>query len=157
MPPKKFKYRLEKVLEIKRKKEDEEKEKLGKLIQEEAHERQVKAQLEQQRLQAQAEIRQKQAVGEVTINELRFYPQHIKNLENKIAYQEMRLKELAIKIVEQRENLRKAVMERKAYEKHKENSHEAWLAEQEYEENKMIDELATLKVARDKALGVNDG
>ncbi len=154
MPPKRFKYRLEKVLEIKRKKEDEEKEKLGKLIQEEAYERQVKAQLEAQLMQAHVEVRQKQAVGQITINELRFYPQHIKNLEGKIKYQELRLQELAVKIVEQRENLRKAVMERKAYEKHKENAHEAWLAEQEYEESKMIDELATLKVARDKALGV---
>lgn len=153
MPPKRFRYRLEKVLEIKRKKEDEEKEKLGKLIQEEAHERQVKAQLEHQLQQTHIEVRTKQAVGQVSVNELRFYPQHIKNLEQKIEYQEMRLKELAIRIVEQRENLRKAVMERKAYEKHKENCQEAWQAEQDYEEAKMIDELATIKFAREQATG----
>lgn len=153
MPPKRFRYRLEKVLELARKKEDEEKEKLGKLIQEEAHERQVKAQLEHQLEQTHIEVRHKQAVGQVSINELRFYPQHIKSLENKIKYQELRLQELAIAIVQQRENLLKAAMKRKTYEKHKEQSQEAWQAEMDYEEAKMIDELATIKFAREQATG----
>ena len=43
----------------------------------------------------------------------------------------------------------KAAQERQSYEKNKEKSQEKWLAEIEQEENKMLDELATLKYARD--------
>lgn len=153
MPPKRFIYRLEKVLELKRKKEEEEKEKLGKLIQEEAHEREVKARLEATLANVQIELRHKQQAGLLDINDLRFYPQHIKTLENKIKYQELRLQELAIKIVQQRENLLKAAQDRKTYEKHREKTQEAWQAEMDYEEARLIDELATIKFARDQAKG----
>ncbi|MEW6281535.1 MAG: flagellar export protein FliJ [Candidatus Eremiobacterota bacterium] len=153
MPPKRFRYRLEKVLELKRKREEEEKEKLGKLLQEEAYEKQVKAQLEATLAQVQIELREKQREGSLNVNDLRFYPRHVKNLEDKIKYQELRLQELAIRIVEQRENLLKAAQERKMYEKHKEKSQEEWQAEMDHEEAKMIDELATIKFAREQATG----
>ncbi len=148
-----FRYRLEKVLELKRKKEDDEKEKLAKLLQEEERERQIKAQLEAQLAEVRIELRDRQRNGTLDINGLRFFPQHIKNLENLILNQELRLKELAIRILEQRQNLLKAAQDRKTYEKHKETSQENWQAEIDAEEAKMLDELATLKYAREKATG----
>lgn len=150
MPPKSFKYRLEKILEMKRKAEDEEKEKLGKLRQELAHEIQVKADLEQQLVNVHVELKTKRLSGALNIAELRWFPQHIKNLENKIKYQELRIQELHIKIEEQTQALARAMQERKSYEKHKEQSHAAWLAEIEAAEAKMLDELATIKFARDQ-------
>ena len=147
--PKRFVYRLQKVLEFKIKKEDEEKEKLAKLMQEEEHERMVKAQLEQTLASVHLELKTKRLSGALNIAELRWFPQHIKNLENKIKYQELRLQELAIKIVEQRAALMKAAMERQAYEKHKEKSHDDWKAELAAEEARLLDELATIKFARD--------
>jgi len=148
MPPKRFRYRLEKVLEMKLRKEEEEKEKLGKLRQELEHERQVKAQLEQQLENVHLELKTKRLSGMLNINELRWFPQHIKNLEGKIKYQELRIQELLIKIEEQTQALAKAMQERKAYEKHKEQSHQAWVAEVDAEEARLIDELATIKFAR---------
>lgn len=149
MPPKRFRYRLEKVLEIKRKAEEDEKHKLAALRQEKAHEEQVKVQLEQTLENVHLELKTKRLSGQLNINELRWFPQHIKNLEGKIKYQELRIKELEIRIEEQIQALAKAMMERKAYEKHKENSYEAWLKEVDAEEARLIDELATIKFARD--------
>ncbi len=149
MAQRKFRYRLEKVLDFKKKREEEEKEKLGKLLQEEVKEKELKAQLEQTLADVRYTLKTKHLHGNLNIEELRFYPQHIKNLENRIRYQELRLQELAIKIVEQRKALLKAAQERQKYEKHREKCEEEWLAEIEAEERRLIDELATIKFARE--------
>lgn len=151
MPPKSFKYRLEKVLEFKRKAEDDEKQKLAKLRQEKAREEQLKIQLEQQLEQVHVDLKTKRLSGQLNMDELRWFPQHIKNLEGKIKYQELRIQELEIKIEEQTQALAKAMQERKAYEKHKENSHAAWVAEMDAIEAQLLDELATIKFAREMA------
>lgn len=152
MAQKKFRYRLEKVLEFKRKREEDEKEKLAALLKEEAYEKQVKAQLEQTLVEVRHTLKTKHLSGSLNMEELRFYPSHIKNLENKIKYQELRLQELAIRIVEQRKALLKAAQEKKIYEKHKENCQEQWQAEMDAEEARLIDELATIKFAREQRL-----
>ena len=150
MPPKKFRYRLEKVLEFKIKKEEEEKEKLAELLKQEAYEKQVKAQLEHKLVETQQILKTKHLAGSLNMEELKFYPNHIKDLENRIKNQELRLKELAIRIVEQRENLLKAAQEKKVYEKHKEKCQEEWQKELDMEEARLIDELATIKFAREQ-------
>lgn len=151
MPPKKFVYRLQKILEFKEKKEEEEGKKLNALIQQEAAERQKKAMLEQKLIDTQAVLRQKQASGTLNVEELRFYPGHIKNIEAQIKNQELRLQELAIRIREQRNALMKAAQERQVYQKHKEKCQEEWQAEMDMAEAIMLDELATLNFARNKA------
>lgn len=143
-----FVYRLQKILEFKEKKEEEEKEKLAKLMEQEVYERQVKAQLEQKLIDTQAVLRQKQAAGTLDVEELRFYPGHIKNIKNQIRNQELRLQELAIRIREQRNALMKAAQERQVYEKHKEKCREAWQEEMDRVEAIMLDELATINHAR---------
>ncbi|HXE72197.1 MAG TPA: flagellar FliJ family protein, partial [Candidatus Nitrosotenuis sp.] len=112
--------------------------------------------LEARLAQVRAELRTKQQQATLDIDELRWYPQHIKHLENQITNQELRLRELAILIAAQRQALTRAVQERQLYEKHKEKSHEAWTAEQDAEEAKLIDELATIKHAREQAEGAGD-
>lgn len=143
-----FKYRLQKILEFKEKKEEEEKEKLAKLMEQLEYEKQVKAQLEQKLVDIQAELRHKQATGRLQVEELRFYPGHIKNVKNQIRNQELRLQELAIRIKEQRNALLKAAQERQVYEKHKEKCQEEWQAELDRKEAIMLDELATINFAR---------
>ena len=150
MASKSFKYRLQKVLEFKEKQEEEEGKKLAQLKQQEEHERQVKAQLEQKLVEVQAILRQKQAAGTILVEELRFYPGHIKNVENQIKNQELRLQELAIRIREQRNALKKAAQERQVYEKHKEKCQEEWQAEVDRAEAIMLDELATINFARNQ-------
>lgn len=151
MASKSFKYRLQMVLNQKLKAEDEEKKKLKALMDLEAHERAVKVQLETTLANVHEELKTKRLSGFLVIEELRWYPQHIKNLEQKIKNQELRLQEIAIKIIEQREALAKATLERKAFEKHKEKCKEDWQIEQDQVEARLLDELATLKFARDAA------
>lgn len=148
---KRFTYRLQKVLEFKEKTEEEEKEKLAKLMEQEAYERQVKAQLEQKLVEVQGVLRAKQAAGTLNVEELRYYPGHIRNIENQIKNQELRLQELAIRIKEQRNALMKAAQERQVYEKHKEKCREEWQAEVDKAEALMLDELATINFARNQA------
>ena len=149
MPPKAFKFRLEQMLEMKRKKEEEEQNKLIMLRRELAQEFQLKADTEQKLVNVQLELKTKRLTGAVNIAELRFFPQHIKNLETKIKYHELRIQELEIKIEEQKQAVAKAMMERKAYEKLKENQKAAFEAEIEAAEARLLDELATIKFARD--------
>lgn len=151
MAQKGFKYRLEKVLELKRQREEEEKKKLKQLMDLEAHERAIKIQLETTLVNVQEELKTRRLSGLLNIEELRWYPQHIKSLEQKIKVQELRLIEIAAKIIEQRENVAKAVMERKGYEKHKEKTKEAWQFELDQTEARLLDELATVKFARESA------
>lgn len=151
MPPKKFRFRLEKMLEMKRKKEEEEQNKLAALRHEKAKEIQLKAQREQELVNVHEELKTKRLTGQLNINELRWFPQHIKNLEAKIKTHELRIIELDIKIEEQTQAVAKAMMERKAYEKLKENAKAAFEAEIEAEEARLLDELATIKFARDQA------
>lgn len=149
MAQKRFRYRLQQILELKIQAEEDEKEKLAKLIQQQENERQIKAQLEQKLVSIREELKVRQANGTLDINQLRFFPQHIEFVKGRIVNQELRIKELTIRIAQQREALMKAAQERQSYEKNKEKSQEKWLAEIEQEENKMLDELATLKYARD--------
>ena len=144
----KFVYRLQRVLEIAVRKEDEEKEKLAKVLQEEENERKVKAQLQQELADTLASLKKRQQERTLDVNMLRTYPMRIKFLENKIVAQDLRLKEMAIKVIEQRNALMKAAQERQKYEKHKESSREKWQAEIDAKEATMLDELATLKYAR---------
>ena len=156
MPPKRFRYRLEKVLEFKIKKEEEEKEALAALLQQEAHEKQVKRQLENKLVETQQILKSKHLSGTLNMEELKFYPGHIKNLEARIKNQELRLKELAIRIVEQRQALLKAAQEKKVYEKHKEKCQEEWQKELDMEEARLIDELATIKFAREQRMNAEN-
>lgn len=151
MASKRFVYRLQKILEFKEKQEDEEKEKLAKLMEQEVLERQIKAQLEEKLVNVQTILRQKQAAGTIQVEELRFYPGHIKNIENQIKNQVLRLQELAIRIREQRTALMKAAQQRQVYEKHKEKCRETWQAEVDRAEAIMLDELATINFARQQA------
>lgn len=150
MAQKKFVYRLQKILEFKEKKEEEEKEKLAKLMDQLEQEKRVKAQLEQKLVEVQQVLRQKQAAGTLNVEELRFYPGHIKNIKNQIRNQELRLQELAIRIKEQRNALMKAAQERQVYQKHKEKCQEEWQAEMDRAEAIMLDELATINFARNQ-------
>lgn len=146
-----FRYRLEKILELKIKAEDDEKEKLAALLQEEEREKLVKQELLNKLASVRVELKERQHDGTLDINALRAFPQHIKYLENQIVNQDLRLRELAIRIKDQRDNLMQAAQERQAYEKNKEKNREKWTAEMDAKEATMLDELATIKAAREVA------
>lgn len=149
MGRKKFVFKLQSILELKIKLEDEEKRKLADLMQLQAQEERVLQQLQQTRLQRIAEFKEKQCQGGIDVTELQMYAYIIEKLKNDIINQQLRLKEIAIMIEQQRQVLIKATQERKIYEKLKEKRQNIWNEEEEYEEKKLIDELATIKYARE--------
>ena len=149
MAQKVFRFKLQSVLDIKQKIEDEEKEKLAKLIQEKIKEEKVLENLINSEAQARQELKDKQREGKLDIDELRRYDSHLKRLANAIISQNLRLKELAIRIESQRQELLKATQQKKIYEKLKEKHQEAFIKEMDDEERKFIDELATSRYKRE--------
>lgn len=157
MGKKKFRFKLQSVLELKIKMEDDEKKKLADLIALQAREEQVLQSLHYQREQRIQEFKEKQGAGGINVMELQMYAYIIDKLKNDIINQQLRLKEIAIKVEEQRQNLIKATQEKKIYEKLKEKQQEAWTAEEEFEEKKLIDELSTIKFAREQIESASAG
>ncbi|MDQ7822972.1 MAG: flagellar export protein FliJ [Candidatus Eremiobacteraeota bacterium] len=150
MGRKRFRFKLQSVLEIKVKMEDEEKKKLADLVQLQAREEQVLQHLQHTRQQRILEFKEKQGTGGIDVTELQMYAYTIEKLKNDIINQQLRLREIAIKVEEQRQALIKATQEKKIYEKLKEKQQQVFTDEEEYEEKKLIDELATIKFAREK-------
>jgi len=150
VPPKKFRFRLQSILDYKQKLEDEEKEKLAKLLQEEVQAQEYLVGLRNRKATDQQEMRSRQQAGTMDVDELKRFNQHLKYLEKAIENQLLYLRELAIRIEAQRQALVKAAQERKVFEKLKEKHHEVFIQGEETEERKLIDELATLRYAREE-------
>lgn len=150
MPAKKFVFRLQIVLEVKIKLEEEEKKRLGELIAWQKHEEQVLIGMENDRMGQEARLRNAQATGQyLQVDELQRINYYLKKLKEDIVAQKLKLEDIERQIEEQRQRLIKAAQERKTLEILKENQHNEWLAEVEEEERKVLDELATLKYARE--------
>lgn len=150
MPAKRFIFRLQTVLEIKIKKEDDEKKKLGDLIAWQKQEEALLADMIAREQFTRSSLKEKQATGQwIEVEELKRIHYFLKKLASDIEAQKQKLIEIARRIEEQRMALLEAVKEKKTLETLKENQHEEWVKEIEDEEAKVLDELATLKYARD--------
>jgi len=147
---KKFKFKLQSVLDIKIKNEDDEKRKLADVMQLQAREEQILAQMHQKQIRLTAELKEKQGTGGINITELQIYSHGIERVKKDIISQQIRLREIAIMLEDQRRKLIEATQEKKIYEKLKENQHKAYIEEEEFAERLLIDELATLKYAKVK-------
>ena len=82
MSPKSFKFKLQTILEYKQDLEDKEKEKLAKILQELEQALEYKRMLEELKAKAQAELKEKQSVGGIDVNQLRFYTNYLKKIKN---------------------------------------------------------------------------
>ncbi len=150
MPAKKFVFRLQTVLELRLKREEEEKKKLGELIAWQKQEEGILAQMVGKEQATRASLKEKQALGQfLHIDELQRIAAFLKKIAKDIEAQKAKLVEIAKRIEEQRVALLKAVQERQILEKLKENQYNEWVFEVEQEEAKVLDELATLKYARE--------
>jgi flagellar export protein FliJ len=150
MPPKRFVFRLQTVLVVKEKKEDDEKKKYGDLIQLLAQEQRRLVQIQHDRVQTEAELKTKLQNNQgLQVDELKRYgiwKEQLKKAEEK---QKLRIIEVEEALERQRIALTEAMKERKTLETLKEQQQEQFNREIDEEEAKMIDELATLKYARD--------
>lgn len=149
MPPKSFKFRLQNILDYKQKREDEEKEKLAKLMQALSAEEKVLSNFQHMLAREKEEYREKQRVGTLNLDELKMYHAYIKKIENDIVFQTQKIQKLKVEIENQRQQLLKATQEKKVFEKLKDKHHEDFVKEIEEEERKMIDELATVRYKKE--------
>lgn len=148
MAQKSFKFRLQTILNYKQDIEDQEKEKLAKILAELEQAISYKHHLEMQKDQARLELREKQKAGGIDVGSLRFYTNYLKKIDNDIIEATLNIERIRFREKEQRQALLKAAQDRQAYEKLKEKHKEEFEAEEAEKERKLIDELATIKFAR---------
>lgn len=150
MPAKRFVFRLETVLQVRMKKEEEEQKKLADLIAWQREEERILAEMVSREQITRASLKEKQTTGQcIEIDELKRIANFLKKLVKDIEAQELKLKEIAKRVEEQRLALLQAVKERKILDTLKEQQYNEWLQEVEAEESRVLDELATLKYARE--------
>lgn len=153
MRPKKFQYRLQSILEIKKKKEEEEKEKLARLFRKLAEAELRLEELKNEEALTKEELKKEQKKERIDIGKIKMQHGYLKKMEDLIVSQNIYIKEIEKDIERQREELIRATQEKKVYEKLKEKHHEAFIEEVETEERKFIDELATMQHHRKKKEG----
>ena len=146
--PKSFKFRMQTILDHKQDLEDKEKEKLAKIIQRLEQAKIYVANLEKKKEMTRLELKEKQRNGQLNINELRIYNAFLKKLDQDILNAKLMIEQIKAEEREQRQKLLKAAQDRQAFEKLKEKHKEAFDAEVEEKERKLIDEIATIKFAR---------
>ena len=156
MPPKTFKFKLESVLEHKKKIEEEEQRELARLkeILRQAQER--LEDLKMTKVQEMKELVEKSSQGLLNVAEIQMYHSHLKRLDKEIASQEIAVQRAAVNVEEQRQKLIRASQEKKTYEKLKEKHKTVFELALEEEERKFIDELATMRYDASRALTVCD-
>lgn len=148
--PRKFTFRLQKVLQMREQKE--------KLLQARFAELQAQARLERIRLQelqeAQEAARQELIRfqrGTVDINEVMNYLNYLDRLASDIVRQEQVVREAEERAEEARLDLIRASQEKKAVEKLKEKQHEDYLKEQQHAEIVFLDEVSSARFNRNQA------
>src|SRR5438309_1095661 len=103
MPPKRFIFRLQTVLEVKERAEDEEKRKFAELIQWQKEEERILAQMQQTELQTKERLKEKQKTGEwIEVDELKRISYFLKKVAADIVAQKNKLVEIERRIEEQR-------------------------------------------------------
>lgn len=139
----KFIFRLEAVLNVKRQQEENIKNELGKAIQRLETEKQKLARLERSKEEIIAEFNQK--TKKTTVHKLIEFNAYLSLLKSNISRQKERVNKAVLDVDKIREELMKAVQERKILEKLKEKKHDEYLIEQKKFEQKTNDEIVSYK------------
>lgn len=139
----KFIFRLEAVLNVKRQKEENIKNELGKAIQRLEAEKQKLARLERSKEEIIAEFNDK--TKKTTVQKLIEFNAYLSLLKSKIIHQKERVNKAVLDVDKIREELVKAVQERKILEKLKEKKYDEYLIEQKKLEQKTNDEIVSYK------------
>lgn len=156
MPPKIFKFKLESVLEYKKKIEEEEQRELARLKEILRQEQERLEHLKMTKAEEMKELVEKSSQGLLNVAEIQMYHSHLKRLDKEIASQEITVQRAAIDVEEQRQKLINASKEKKTYEKLKEKHKTAFELAIDEEERKFIDELATMRYDAGRASTVCD-
>jgi len=139
----KFIFKLEAVLNVKRQQEENIKNELGKAIQRLEAEKQKLARLERNKEEIIDEFNNK--AKKTTVHKLIEFNSYLSLLKSKISRQKERVNKAALDVDKIREELVKAVQERKILEKLKEKKYDEYLIEQKKLEQKTNDEIVSYK------------
>lgn len=145
MPPKVFKFKLQSILEHKKKVEEEEQRVLARLKEIQRKEQEKMELLKMTKVTEMEALVEKSAQGFLNVSEIQMYHVHLKRLDREIADQEMVLQRMAAEVEDQRQRLIQASQDKKTYEKLKEKHKTSFESAIEEEERKFIDELATMR------------
>ncbi len=149
-----FKFRLEKVLEVRRRKEEEKEKELASLKKELRREEEFLEKLRKETSLIAERIGAFQKVDDESLNleELRREYDYLEVLRNKITRHLNTVEKLMIKIEEKRKELIEASKERKIMEKLKDKQYRKFRSEEERKERKVLDEIGTLNYNHKRVL-----
>ena len=139
----KFHFRLQSVLNVKTQQEDNLKNELGKAIQKLEAEKRILSSLERASLELTAEFNEK--ARKSTVHKLIEYNGYLSLLTSKIKLQKENVNQAALNVDKVREELVKAVKERKILDRFKEKKLEEFRLEQNKLEQKTNDEIVSYK------------
>lgn len=139
----KFSFRLQSVLNVKLQREDNLKNELGKAIQRLEEEKARLAELEKSLGDTVAEFNEK--AKKTTVHKLIEFNEYLSLLNSRIKQQKENVNCAALNVDKIREELLKAVKERKILEKLKEKKHDEFLLEQKKLEQQTNDEIVSYK------------
>ncbi len=138
----KFIFKMENILEVKRKLEDQAKSVYANALAVLDEEQQVLFRLEQQK-EGYKERLTSMMVASLNIDQIRTLEDAIEVMKYKIREQMVRVQDAEIKAERARQALQAAVVERKTYEKLKEKAFEEFKLEINAQEKKEVDELVS--------------
>lgn len=143
----KFVFKLQAVLNLKKQIEDSVKNELGKAAQELKRQIKILEDIEIERDEYIHDINSQSTSG-TSVGKLKNYNLYISLLKDKMVYQKNNIKNAQKSVDMYREQLIIAVQERKMMEKLREKKFAEYLKEQQKEEQKLIDEIASFNHKR---------
>lgn len=145
----KFIFKMENILSIKYKLEDQAKAEYGLEIAKLREEEEKLKRLEQRKEEYQMELTFR-VQAQLNLQEIRNYENAVENMKYNMNLQKIVIRNQELRVEAAREKLDDAMKERKTYEKLKEKAFEAFKAEVEAQEQKEVDELVSFRFARRK-------
>lgn len=146
----KFKFRLQSLLNVKLRLEDNLKNELGKAIQMLEHEKTLLFALENEMEACRQEL-SVGFMGKITVGKIRKYNLYIEAVSVKIKAQNDRVNNALKNVDKVRNELLKVVKDRQILEKYKEKKYSDYMLEQAREEQMINDEITSYKFARANA------
>jgi flagellar FliJ protein len=137
-----FRFKLQRVLEVRRHKEDLLKNELASLKREYEHEASLLSELISKRLEKLNEMRKRQLERTIPVEEISWHYIYLTRMNTQIEEQKTKLKLLSDKIAQTKQKLIVASQEKRVIEKLKERRFEEYKREEERAEGAFLDEIA---------------
>lgn len=153
-PPKKFKYKMQKIQDMRERKESELKAALANSVRTRDLEVAALNTLVEKRAKAQKSLEACLSRGDVA--EVQSTNLYLQNVGSKVDSQNRVVSKINTSVEETRKKLTQASKDRKIIEKHREKKHQEWKYEFQKHETKLFDEIAAQIVSRNSRKKLDD-